>query len=75
MALKKAIRFMLISTLAFACMNVIVKQLTNVSAHQIVFFRSAGSLFFTFGYLIRNKIPMLGNNKPLLILRGIVGVT
>lgn len=75
MALKKAIRFMLISALAFACMNVIVKQLTNLSAYQIVFFRSAGSLFFTFGYLIRNKIPMLGNNKPLLILRGIVGVT
>jgi len=66
---------MLISALAFACMNVIVKQLTNLSAYQIVFFRSAGSLFFTFGYLIRNKIPMLGNNKPLLILRGIVGVT
>jgi drug/metabolite transporter (DMT)-like permease len=75
MALKKAIRFMLISALAFACMNVIVKQLTNLSAYQIVFFRSAGSLFFTFGYLIRNKIPMLGNNKSLLILRGIVGVT
>ena len=66
---------MLISALAFACMNVIVKQLTNLSAYQIVFFRSAGSLFFTFGYLIRNKIPMLGNNKSLLILRGIVGVT
>jgi drug/metabolite transporter (DMT)-like permease len=75
MALKKAIKYMLISTLAFACMNVIVKQLNNINAHQIVFFRSAGSLFFTFGYLIRNKIPMLGNNKLLMILRGLVGVT
>lgn len=75
MALKKAIKYMLFSTLAFACMNVIVKQLTNINAYQIVFFRSAGSLFFTFGYLIRNKIPMMGNNKLLLILRGLVGVT
>lgn len=65
---------MMISTLAFACMNVVVKYLVNVNPHQIVFFRSAGSLFFTFGFLIKNKIPILGNNKLLLILRGIVGV-
>ena len=75
MALKKAIKFMVLSTLAFACMNVVVKYLVNINPHQIVFFRSAGSLFFTFGFLIRNKIPMLGNNKLLLILRGLVGVT
>lgn len=75
MALKKAIKYMLFSTLAFACMNVIVKQLININAFQIVFFRSAGSLFFTFGYLYKNKIPILGNNKSLMILRGLVGVT
>lgn len=56
-------------------MNVSVKYLVNVSASQIVFFRSAGSLFFTFGYLLKNDIPILGNNKKLLILRGLVGVT
>lgn len=66
---------MIFSTLAFACMNVSVKYLVNVSASQIVFFRSAGSLFFTFGYLLKNDIPILGNNKKLLILRGLVGVT
>ena len=66
---------MLISTLAFACMNAIVKHLTDVSAFQIVFFRSVSSLFFTFGFLLKNKIPILGNNKKLLILRGLVGVT
>lgn len=66
---------MLISTLAFACMNAIVKYLDNVSAYQIVFFRSASSLVFTFSFLLKNKIPILGNNKKLLILRGLVGVT
>lgn len=73
MTIKKAIKYMLISTLAFASMNIIVKSLTNISAYEIVFFRSAGSLIFTFGYLIKNQIPILGNNKKLLITRGIVG--
>lgn len=75
MAVKKAIKYMLVSTLAFACMNVTVKYLTNVSAFQIVFFRSVSSLFFTFGFLFKNNIPILGNNKKILILRGLVGVT
>lgn len=66
---------MLISTLAFACMNATVKYLTHISAYQIVFFRSIGSLFFTFGYLYKNKISIWGNNKKLLIARGLVGVT
>ena len=64
---------MLISTFAFACMNSIVKYLTDVSAYQIVFFRSLGSLFFTFGFLLRNKIPIIGKNNTLLISRAIVG--
>ena len=66
---------MIFSTLAFACMNVTVKYLIEVSAYQIVFFRSIGSLFFTFWFLLKYKIPILGNNKKLLILRGLVGVT
>ena len=65
---------MLISTLAFACMNVIVKYLVHVNAFQIVFFRSASSLFFTFGFLLKEGIPILGNNKKILIIRGLAGV-
>jgi len=72
---KKAIQFMLISTLSFACMNTTVKYLNNFGAFQIVLFRSMGSLFFTFGFLLKNKISLAGNNKKLLILRGLVGVT
>jgi drug/metabolite transporter (DMT)-like permease len=66
---------MLISTLAFACMNTTVKYLSGFSAFQIVLFRSIGSLFFTFGFLIKNKISFLCNKKKLLILLGLVGVT
>lgn len=66
---------MIISTLAFACMNATVKYLSDVSPYQIVFFRSASSLIFTFGFLLKNKISILGTHHSLLILRGIVGVT
>ncbi len=66
---------MLLSTLAFACMNAVVKHLDAINAYQIVFFRSFGSLFFTFGFLIKNKIPIVGKNNTLLILRAITGTT
>ncbi|MDO6759471.1 DMT family transporter [Tamlana sp. 2_MG-2023] len=66
---------MLISTLAFTCMNGIVKYLAHFDAFQIVFFRSISSLFFTFGFLLKNNIPILGNKRKLLVLRGLVGVT
>ncbi|MFD1316238.1 DMT family transporter [Namhaeicola litoreus] len=71
----QALKFMLFSTFAFACMNVTVKYLDGFSAAQIVFLRSVGSLFFTFGFLIKKKISPFGNNQKLLILRGLVGVT
>ncbi|NJX15085.1 DMT family transporter [Tamlana crocina] len=66
---------MLFSTMSFACMNVIVKHLSDVSSYQIVFFRSLSSLFFTFGFLIKNKIPIIGKNNFLLIMRSITGAT
>ncbi len=75
MNIKNTLKFMIISTFAFACMNVTVKYLVNVNAFQIVFFRSLSSLVFTFGFLLKNRIPILGNNKKLLVLRGLTGVT
>lgn len=75
MDFKKALQFMLISTLSFACMNSIVKHLTHISAFQIVFFRSLGTLIITSTFLLKQKIPFFGNNKKLLMIRGLVGVT
>ena len=66
---------MLISTLAFTLLNASVKYLKNFTPYQLVFFRSVGSLFFTIPFLLKNKIPMIGNQQKLLIIRGIVGVT
>ena len=66
---------MLLSTLFFALMNALVKYLVIYSTFQLVFFRSLGSLVITFGFLKFQKIPQWGNQKKLLILRALVGVT
>lgn len=73
MDVKDAIKHMIFSALAFACMNVIVKYLESINSYQIVFFRSLGSLVFSFAYLIKNKIPIVGNKNGLLILRSVFG--
>lgn len=71
----RAIFYMLLSTLGFTFMNVFVKYLVHFNAYELVFFRSLGSLFFTMGFLWQQRIPMLGNQRKLLVLRGLAGVT
>ena len=75
MDLKRAILFMVLSTIAFTGMNGLLKYLTHYSGYQLVFFRSVGSLFFTFGFLLSKGIPILGTNRKLLMLRGLLGST
>ena len=70
----KAVAFMLLSTLSFAFMNAVVKYSIAYPTMQIVFFRAFGSLVVTFSYLKIAGIPQWGNQKNLLIYRGIVGV-
>lgn len=66
---------MVLSTIAFTGMNGLIKYLTEYSAYQLVFFRSLGSLFFTFGFLLSRGIPILGTQRKLLITRGVFGTT
>ena len=65
---------MLLSTIFFTFLTVSVKYLTDFTTYQIVFFRSAGSLVFSMAFLLRNKISIYGNNKPILIIRGFIGL-
>ncbi len=65
---------MIISVLAFTVMNTIVKYLVGYNVYQIVFFRSLGTLFFTIPLLLKLNISVLGKNKNLLLLRGVLGV-
>ena len=69
-----AIFYMILSVIAFALMNFVVKYLNGFSAYQIVFFRSIGTLLFTIPLIIRHKIPFFGNNKKWLMVRGVAGV-
>lgn len=73
--LKKAIQYMILSAVAFTFLNVFVKQLLTFHVFEIVFFRSIGSVVFTMGFLLKNKIPIYGNQKKLLVLRSIVGLS
>lgn len=71
---KKAILYMLISTLAFTLMNVTAKKMSHYNAYQLVFFRSLGTLVLTSAYLLYFKISFFGNNQKLLFLRAFVGL-
>lgn len=73
--MRKAIYFMILSTISFTVMNLLVKYLEGFSAYQLVFFRSIGTLFFTMPFLLHHKISILGNQKKWLVLRGLAGVT
>ncbi|MDN3204602.1 DMT family transporter [Algoriphagus sediminis] len=64
---------MILAGIFFALMNVSVKFLPHIPAIEIIFFRSIFSLIFSLVYLRSQKINVFGNNKKLLVVRGIVG--
>ena len=64
---------MLLATLAFAVMNVFVKQLNRIPAMEIVFFRCLVSAAICFVGIARARVDWKGNNNALLIARGSFG--
>jgi drug/metabolite transporter (DMT)-like permease len=64
---------MLLAGFLFSLMNVAVKLVPHIPAIEIILFRSLFSLVFTYLLLRKKEVPVLGNNKKLLIMRGIVG--
>ncbi|EON76638.1 Permease of the drug/metabolite transporter (DMT) superfamily [Lunatimonas lonarensis] len=69
----KSVQHMLLAGLFFAFMNVTVKFLPHIPAIEIIFFRSVFSFVFTYIMLKRARIPLFGNNKTILVIRGAVG--
>lgn len=59
----------------FAMMNVFVKKVSHLPVMELVFFRCAISSAFCFGGLAKEKISWIGENRKLLLLRGIFGTT
>lgn len=70
----KSIVYMILSVIAFSFMNTLVKYLNDFGTYQLLFFRSIGTLCFTVPLLLKTKVAILGNNKLLLLSRGVAGV-
>ena len=76
---------MLLSSLSFAIVNLMVKILTNsyglypsiqvYPPYELVFFRSIVSLSISLAIIKYKGIPILGNNKRWLFIRGVFGAT
>ncbi len=67
------VRFMLYATFFFALMNAAVKLLNHLPAIEIALLRSVVSLFLAFVIVRYNHIPLPGNNRKTLLLRGLFG--
>ena len=67
------VKYIIISTVFFALMNVGVKYIRHIPAYEIVFFRALVSLAVGYVLIRRKGLNPWGNNKPLLIYRGIAG--
>ena len=64
---------MLLAGIFFALMNVSVKYIPHIPAIEIILFRSVFSLIFSYFVLKNQGVYVFGNNKKLLITRGVVG--
>ncbi len=64
-----------VSVVCFALMNLVVKFLPHIPATELVLFRSVISVVLSLIMIRQKKVNPFGNNKKLLILRGIFGVT
>jgi drug/metabolite transporter (DMT)-like permease len=71
--LNRGVVNMLLATLAFAAMNVFVKQLDRIPAMEIVFFRCLISGLICGVEIARRDLDWKGRNHTLLIARGTFG--
>jgi drug/metabolite transporter (DMT)-like permease len=67
------VKFMMISALIFSVMNLIAKSLDTFNWSEIVFYRSFGSLIICAVLIKRKGISFLGNQRGLLLARGLCG--
>lgn len=73
MGISKGMGYMLLASLLFTCMNVFVKMVPEIPAIEVIFFRSIISLLICFVVLKKQRVPVFGHNKKLLLFRGLAG--
>lgn len=64
---------MLWASFLFTLMSACVKALPTIPAVELVWFRSLISIVLCLVALKKNKIPFFGNNKKVLVARGLFG--
>ncbi len=70
----KGIKFLIGSGLAFSLMSVCVKAIGDrIPVYELVFARATISIIITRFLLFKNKINPWGNQKRLLLIRGLLG--
>lgn len=70
-----ASRYLIAATALFTALNICVKFLPHIPTSELVFFRGVISLVLCWYYARKNHLSIWGNNKKVLILRGIFGTT
>ncbi len=73
MKISKGVGYMVIAVFTFSLMKASVKYISHIPAIEIIMFRSVISLIISGAFLMRQKIPLLGNNRKVLFLRGASG--
>ncbi|MEQ9405918.1 MAG: DMT family transporter [Cyclobacteriaceae bacterium] len=73
MKLSQGVRFMLMASFTFTLMKVFIKLVPHIPVIEIILFRSIISLGISVYFLKMQKVSMWGNNRPILIARGISG--
>lgn len=73
MRMSKGVKYMLLASFFFAIMYVLVKLVPNIPSVEIVFFRSVVSLILSYALLKRKRVNIWGNNKRVLMIRGLSG--
>lgn len=64
---------MIQATVYYAGMNLCIKYLNHIPAHQIIFIRSVVTFCITFYLIKKQNLKPWGNNKGWLVLRGVAG--
>jgi len=66
--------FIIISSLCFALVAVMVKQVRHLPLMEIMFFQTLPAMIIIPILLKKMHIPFLGNNKPILLFYGFVSI-
>lgn len=71
--MNQGVKYMLFSTFFFSFMQLLVKKLDYIPFFEIIFFRAIVSCFISGGTILKEGYSFFGNDKKLLLLRGLFG--